>query len=207
MNGKLTPQELARTKELLATRESLQIVAPDLFDPLFEEGEVVDFAKNAVIMSPGSQLRDVYILIDGLVGATYVSGSKIIMYGLAEPGTMLIHGGSFFRVGPSYMQWEAVVSSRAWRMPDSVVRDYMLSNHRFAVWMYGMAENNIRFAEERTFILSDSAEQRYLKLERDLPRRVFRELSSRVVARYLGITEQSLARIKRNLFQNRSERP
>ncbi len=202
MATRLTEKELMRVKTLLATQESLYTVSPSLFDPIVDAAEVVDFAKGAVIMAPGSRIEHVYILTDGLVGATYSSGSKTIMHGLAEPGTLLLHGGSFFGRGPSYVQWEAVVGSRTLRVADAVVRDYLHANHEFAIWMYGMAENNLRFAEERTFILSDSAEKRYLKLERDLPRRVFRELSSRVVARYLGITEQSLARIKRNLLQN-----
>jgi len=198
----LTETEITETKRLLAECESLYRTSPQLFDPLFDAGETVDFAKNDVIMTPGTQLRDVYIIIDGLVGATYVSGSKIIMHGLATPGTMLLHGGSFFRIKPSFMQWEALVNTRTLRIHDNLIRDYLHSNHEFALWMYGMAENYISYSEERAFILSDTAEQRYLKLFHNLPRRIFREMSSRVVARYLGITEQSLSRIKRKLLQS-----
>ncbi len=198
---KLSEREINETKKLLAESESLYKASPELFDPVFDAGEVREFAKNEVIMEPGSQLRDVYIVIDGLVGATYVSGNKIIMHGLATPGTMLLHGGSFFRAKPSFMQWEALVNTRTLRVPDTFIRRYLYENHEFAIWMYGMAENYIHYSEERTYILSDNAEQRYLKLFHNLPRRIFRELSSRVVARYLGITEQSLSRIKRNLVQ------
>ena len=69
-----------------------------------------------------------------------------------------------------------------------------------------MAESNILSAEEKTHILADTAEQRYRKLASNLPRRVFKELSSRVMASYLGITEQSLSRIKRIVIQEDRER-
>lgn len=153
-------------------------------------------------MEPGKSLRDVYIIIDGLVASTYVSGNKLIMHGLATPGTMLLHGGSFFQVRPSFMQWEAMTTTKTLRIPDSVVRDYLMSCHEFAIWMYGMAENYILYSEEKTFILSDSADRRYMKLVKNLPRQVFKELPSRVVASYLGITEQSLSRIKRMILKN-----
>lgn len=203
---KLTEQEIRDTKRLLAESESLYKPSSyALFDPLFDRGEVKIFSRQEVIMQPGKQLRDVYIVIDGLVGSTYVSGNKVIMHGLATPGTMLLHGGSFFQVRPSFMQWEALVTTKTLRIPDSVIRDYLMSDHEFAIWMYGMAENYILYSEEKTFILSDRAEQRYLKLVKNLPRRVFRELPSRVVARYLGITEQSLSRIKRSILKNGQE--
>ncbi|MDE5808119.1 MAG: hypothetical protein K2H76_08370, partial [Muribaculaceae bacterium] len=88
---------------------------------------------------------------------------------------------------------------------DSFIRDYMLKSHEFTLWMHGVAENFILYSEERTLLLADNAEQRYLKLEKNLPRRIFRELPSRVVARYLGITEQSLSRIKRTLLKSDPE--
>lgn len=197
----LTAAEIEETKRLLATFESLHTTSPSLFDPLFEAGEVVVFPKNHVIMEPGAQLRDIYIIVDGLVGATYISENKIVMDGLAVPGTVLLHGGSFFRKSPSFMQWEALVQTKAIRIPDSAIRDYLHSNHEFAIWMYGLAENQNLYNDEKKFILSDSAEQRYLKLFNNLPRKIFRQLSSRVVARYLRITEQSLSRIKRKLIE------
>jgi len=199
---RLSDKDIAETKRLLAETESLYHPDPSLFDPLFEAGEVRRFARQEVIMTPGTMLRDVYIIIDGLVGATYISGSKIRMHGLAMSGTMLLHGGSFFRTSVPMVQWEALVATRTLRVPDSFVRSYLETCHEFAIWMYGMSENNMMLAEERAFILADSAEKQYLKLVRMMPREMFSQLSSRVVARYLGITEQSLSRIRRSLLES-----
>ena len=77
----------------------------------------------------------------------------------------------------------------------------MESSHEFAIWMFGMSENNMMLAEERAMILADSAEKQYLKLARIVPREIFMQLSSRLIARYLGITEQSLSRIRRTLLE------
>lgn len=195
-------QKLAATKQQLAQAESLHRVDASLFDPLFEAGQLHSFTRGDVIMTPGVMLHDVYIIIEGLVGATYISGSKIRMHSFALPGTMLLHGGSFFRSSEPIMQWEALVNTLTLRIPDSFVRSYMADNHQFAMWLYGMSEYNMMLAEERAFILADSAEKQYLKLERILPREVFAQLSSRVIARYLGITEQSLSRIRRSLLDN-----
>ena len=125
------------------------------------------------------------------------SRQEVIM----TPGTMLIHGGSFFRTSEPMMQWEALVPTRAVRVPDSFIRSYMESSHEFAIWMFGMSENNMMLAEERAMILADSAEKQYLKLARIVPREIFMQLSSRLIARYLGITEQSLSRIRRTLLE------
>lgn len=191
-----------KIKKIMSENESLYKVSPSLFDPLFEAGEIVTFPRGYMIMKAGRQLRDVYVIIDGLVGSFYESGSKVILHGLATPGTLLIHGASFFNVKPSFMHWEAVVATTVLRVPDSFIREYLHSCHEFAIWMYGMAENVIMYSEDKAFILSDSAEHRYIKLYENLPRRVFRELPSRMVARYLGITEQSLSRIKRSVLKN-----
>lgn len=201
----ITESETEMLKGLLAESESLYKTTPDLFDPLFEAGRVKEYGRHEVIMQPGVRLRDVHIVIDGLVGATYLSGNKVIMHALATPGTLLLHGGSFFQVRPSFMQWEALVKTRTLCVPDAFVREYLHKSHEFAIWMYGVAENNILHSEEKTYILADCAEQRYRKLAKNLPRRVFRELSSRVMASYLGITEQSLSRIKRTVLRDSSD--
>ena len=164
-----------------------------------------EYARQQIIMHPGQMLREVHIILSGLVGSTYVSGNKVIMNALAIPCTVLLHGGSFFRKRAPQMQWEALVNTRTLCVPDSFIRDYMLKSHEFTLWMHGVAENFILYSEERTLLLADNAEQRYLKLEKNLPRRIFRELPSRVVARYLGITEQSLSRIKRTLLKSDPE--
>ena len=197
----LTNDEIEATKKLLAEKESLHQTSPSLFTPLFEAGKVMEFSRQEILMHPGKQLQEVHIIIDGLVGATYVSGSKVILHGLATPGTMLLHGGSFFQKKPSFMQWEAIAKTKTLCIPHSVIRQYIQQNHEFAIWMYGMAENYILYSEEKIYILSDSAEQRYLKLAKNLPRQVFRELPSRLMASYLGITEQSLSRIKRAILK------
>lgn len=201
----LSQSEIETTKKTLAEFESLFPVSPDLFDPLFEVGEVREYARQEIIMHPGQPLREVHIVLSGLVGSTYVSGNKVVMNAMAIPCTVLLHGGSFFRKRAPLMQWEALVNTRTLAIPDTFIREYMLKNHQFALWMHGVAENFILYSEERAILLADNAEQRYLKLEKNLPRRIFRELPSRVVARYLGITEQSLSRIKRLLLRSDSE--
>lgn len=84
-----------KIKKIMSENESLYKVSPSLFDPLFEAGEIVTFPRGYMIMKAGRQLRDVYVIIDGLVGSFYESGSKVILHGLATPGTLLIHGASF----------------------------------------------------------------------------------------------------------------
>lgn len=202
----LTQEEIDALKKHLDKDESLYEVQPELFDLFFEVGRVKTFGRHEVIMQPGVKVREVYVVIDGLVASTYMSGNKVVMQALATPGTMMLHGGSFFNRRPSFMQWEALVRTRLLCIPETIVRDYLKDNHEFAIWMYGMAENNILSAEEKTHILADTAEQRYRKLASNLPRRVFKELSSRVMASYLGITEQSLSRIKRIVIQEDRER-
>ena len=134
-----------KIKKIMSENESLYKVSPSLFDPLFEAGEIVTFPRGYMIMKAGRQLRDVYVIIDGLVGSFYESGSKVILHGLATPGTLLIHGASFFNVKPSFMHWEAVVATTVLRVPDSFIREYLHSCHEFAIWMYGMAENVIMY--------------------------------------------------------------
>ena len=202
----LTQEEIDALKKHLAEDESLYKVAPELFDLFFEVGRVKTFGRHEVIMQPGVKAREVYVVIDGLVASTYLSGNKVVMHALATPGTLMLHGGSFFNRRPSFMQWEALVRTRLLCIPEAAVRRYMMESHEFALWMHGVSENNILSAEEKTYILADTAEQRYRKLATNLPRRVFKELSSRVMASYLGITEQSLSRIKRIVIQEDRER-
>lgn len=199
---KIDNKQIEAIKEILADNESLHKVSPSLFDPVFEAGEILEFPRGAKIMKAGKPLHDVYIILDGLVSSVYKRGRKEVLHMLATPGTMLIHGASFFNAKPPIMSWEAVVSTTLLRVPDSFIREYIRHSHEFAIWMYGMAENVIMYSEDKAYILSDSAEQRYLNLYENLPRRIFLELPSRVVARYLGITEQSLSRIKRSVLKN-----
>ncbi|MBD5329747.1 MAG: Crp/Fnr family transcriptional regulator [Bacteroides sp.] len=201
----LSQSEIENTKKILSEFESLYPVSPDLFDPLFEVGEVRDYTRQEIIMHPGQQLREVHIVLSGLIGSTYISGNKVVMNAMAIPCTVLLHGGSFFRKRAPMMQWEALVNTRTLCIPDSFIREYMQKSHEFALWMHGVAENFILYSEERAILLSGDAERRYLNLEKNLPRRIFRELPSRVVARYLGITEQSLSRIKRSLLKSESD--
>lgn len=154
------------------------------------------YSKGEMIARTGDKAKTAGIVISGLVRSYYVDkdGNDITQYFAAE-GNWCIDSGM---VGFDEMQanWEAIEDTTVMLfeikdMKDLIIKDEQLKN----LWIF-VLESGMRYKiyRENGFLV-ETATERYVAFRKRYP-----ELAERVplryIATYLGITPESLSRIR-----------
>jgi len=161
--------------------------------------KVKTFQKNEIILSPGEMCTRTYFVLDGLM-RSYSADSKgkvhIIQFApehwwISERNT-LFNEASEFTI-------DAIETTTAVIIP----KDYFLLASQyvpgFETLNSNMLNNAIRFMHKRiNMLLSATAEERYLDFIKLYPNLTLR-VPQWMIASYLGITPESLSRVRKDL--------
>lgn len=175
------------------------------YDMEFEEeilNQVVDFSqiksisKGEIIKNIEDDANTVGIVIDGIVRNYYIDGNgNDITRGFSIAGGMCLDEG-MIGYNKHICMWEAIEDCTLMIIKVSNLRTLILENeHLKSLWINSL-ESAIRYKlyRENAFLV-ESATERYLHFKKHYP-----ELSIKVpqkyIATYLGITPESLSRIR-----------
>jgi CRP-like cAMP-binding protein len=94
---------------------------------------------------------------------------------------------------------DAVEDSEVLLFDGTFFRKLSLITPAFTEFFHRLLQNNVRTLQRRLVLtLSASAEQRYVDFQQTYPT-LARRLPQRMIAAYLGVTPESLSRIRREL--------
>jgi len=175
----------------------------DITDEQFElisgEIKVKTFEKNKVIVSPGDTSPKTFFVTEGLLRSYSVDAKgKANIIQFAPELWWLSERNSFFNE-PSDFFIDAIEPTTALILP----KNYFIDASEHVPCLHDlnntMLNNSIRFMQKRiNMLLSATAEERYLDFMKLYP-----NLSLRVpqwmIASYLGITPESLSRVRKDL--------
>ncbi len=155
------------------------------------------YSKTAVIKNIGDKAQTVGILLSGIVRSYYIDRSgNDITRGFVKPGGMCFDEG-MLGYDKHICVWETVEESTLMICEVSKLKELISGNEKLkSIWI-DLLENALRYKlyRENGFITENAAE-RYLHFKKHFP-----ELLSKVpqkhIATYLGITPESLSRIRR----------
>lgn len=159
------------------------------------------FPKKAILLAKG-QLENYVSFIEKGEVRFYIPAEeqkKEITFGFSFPGEMVSAYDSFLRQAPSLYQIETLSPTTLW----SISYDDL-----HAVYKNTKIGNSVgRIVTEKLYLiksgrehslLTDSAEERYLKLFKDRPN-VIKQIPLKFIASYLGVTPQALSRIRKRI--------
>lgn len=166
-------------------------------EPYFAEKQL---SKNALHLKEGLVANEYMVLQSGFLRAyTYNHEGEEVTTAFYAPGAAVFEVASFFNRVPSKENIQALADSKGWFIT------YEQLNHLFHAYPafreFGRAVLVTGFAALKERMLStitETAEQRYLSLLRTNPD-IFQQAPLKQIASYLGITDTSLSRIRKEV--------
>jgi CRP-like cAMP-binding protein len=116
-----------------------------------------------------------------------------------KPGQMVFEVGSYFRRKPSKENIESITECCIWIGKYESFQNLFHSLPEFREFGRAiLVKGFISFKERTISMITENAEQRYEKLLRDKPD-VFQHVPLKFIASYLGITDTSISRLRKEL--------
>lgn len=178
-------------------------IKEDEYKKIISAHTKVEFSKNDIILNEGEISNAYYLIESGLFRASVVdfNGNEITteFYGQNQ---ILIEVASLFLRTPSKENIQALTNSTAWKVEFDTFQTLFNSIEGFAEWGRTWMSTQLFITKQRSLnMLTQSATKRYLALIKEQPQ-IIKEVPLKYIATYLGITDTSLSRIRKELSTN-----
>ncbi len=163
-----------------------------------EKFEYLEITKNKLIISENKLPKNLFILEKGFI-RSYISDKekKEVTTNIFSPITYVNDVIAFFKQQAANENFQTLTSCKLWKMSFEEVQKNFHSIPEFRELGRMMLINNYSNLKERMLgMIKDSAEERYLKLIKQNPE-IFENVSLKIIASFLGITDSSLSRIRK----------
>ncbi|MEX2605299.1 MAG: Crp/Fnr family transcriptional regulator [Gracilimonas sp.] len=160
----------------------------------------VSVKKNDHFLKAGEVCKTYYCLENGLARG-YVTDQKgnEITTGFYGKHEIVIEVVSLFQQVPAKENLQAVTDSVCWKIDFERFQDIFHTIEAFPEWGRSWMAQNLFACKLRSIsMITDSATDRYLALQKQYPE-IIQQAPLKYIATYLGITDTSLSRIRRNL--------
>lgn len=171
----------------------------DIVEQIVKSALPVEFGRGDVIITGDKSERYIYYIISGAVRSYYIdqNGNDITWYFNVE--NQIVMGENLFNFDSGIHTYEAMENSKMLRFDAYELRRFILADNSLSKVYIRFLEEALNYKISReNSLLSCSATERYIEFKKLYP-----TLEGRVnqyhIASYLGITPESLSRIRRNL--------
>ena len=166
---------------------------------ILDQFEVVEFSKNDYLIELGKTSAFYYFLEEGFLRSYTIDLEGIdITSKFFGPGDIVIDWHSYFLKKPSREPIQALSAGRCWKIRFS---DFMKLFHIEAFREVGrtrLVQNYFELKNHSISVIADHAKDRYLNLLNEKPELVH-NVPLKHLATYLGITDTSLSRIRKEV--------
>ncbi|QDK82358.1 Crp/Fnr family transcriptional regulator [Spirosoma sp. KCTC 42546] len=159
--------------------------------------------KGQTLMEPGRVCTDIYFLTHGVFRMYYVDpDGREINYRFALENNFMVDFQSFLSRKPSHYYWQAMENARGFAFSYNDVQEAYRQSRNWERFGRLMAEQVYQQVNERIELLQFlTPEQRYLHVVATQPALV-NQISQFHLSSYLGVTPESLSRIRKRLSQH-----
>lgn len=165
---------------------------------VFDAHKPITFTKGAPILEIGS-ISDGYLVLESGLMRSYVMdySGKDITTNFFTRNDIVIEVASLFQRIPSQENIEALSDCVCWKIDFQVFQELFHSIEGFREWGRAwMANSLFEFKQRSVTMITNSATDRYKKLMDSKPE-VFQNSPLKYIASYLGVTDTSLSRIRK----------
>lgn len=176
--------------------------APEIRNAITAHFEPVHFTRNTLILEAG-KVSNAYLLLEsGYLRAFTidVEGNEVTT-AFYCPGNVVFEPYSFFMRAPSDENFQAITDCNAWQVSFEQLNMLFHSIPEFRELGRGILVKEFAAYKKRTLaLINRSAEERYAALF-ETSRELFQVAQLKHIASYLGITDTSLSRIRRDFLK------
>lgn len=163
----------------------------------------INFSKGELFLEIGKMANEYYIIEEGLFRsfAFDYKGNEITT-GFYSEEEILIEVSSLFQRIPSIEYLQALSNGSVWKIEFEDFQELFRTIEGFPEWGRAWMTKQLFISKQRSIeMLTKSASERYLMLLNDKPR-IIRQAPLKNIASYLGITDTSLSRIRKEISTN-----
>lgn len=174
-------------------------ITDEQFDLISTDIKIKTFEKNKVVLSPGETNHKIYFVLDGLMRSYSVdSKGKSHVIQFAPEHWWISDRNSVFNE-PSDSFIDVIEPTTVLLLPNNYFNNAAEHVPCLHDLNTTMLHNSIRFMQKRiNMLLSATAEERYLDFIKLYPNLTLR-VPQWMIASYLGITPESLSRVRKDL--------
>ncbi len=173
-------------------------IKEDCILALAEIAENVSFEKKDTILDIGQKQEYLYLILQGMARSFYIDekGNDITKLFMRENEFMI---GEALFMEESLEVFEAIEPMKCLRFQAGVFKNILFSDPMLEKIYIAMLENTIQYKMRREYAFQCmSAKERYKEFQEVYPH-IEERLQQNLIASYLGITKESLSRIRKNI--------
>lgn len=170
------------------------------YELISQKHHLVTFEKGAFILEHSQSLNAYYILLDGCVHsfANNSNGNSTTIY-LFTPHEVVIDVNALFQRKQTVENWQCLTKCTLLQISFEDFQELYHSLYGFREWGRTWMANELFQLKERSIAMrTHSAKERYEELLKNKPY-IFSLVPLKLIASYLGITDTSLSRIRKEL--------
>lgn len=180
-------------KEIIQSHLNIDEETYQAFEQL---SELREYNKNEILSRPGKTVRHIYFLDAGLLRAYRIHEGIEFTHYFINDRWFFTDYTSYLNGSPGMLYLQALSACRCYRFTKTSFDELLRAHPVFERLGRIIAEQAyLRTAERTVEFQTSSLQERYHRLVKRNPE-LFREVPQKYIASYLGVTEQSLSRIK-----------
>jgi CRP-like cAMP-binding protein len=167
---------------------------------LAEKFELLELPKHELLLTENQLSKNTYILESGIIRSfTLDTNGNEVTTNLYAPFCFINDVMAFFKQIPASESFETLTPCRLWKMSYEDVQTNFHGIPEFREFGRMMLITNYAHLKKRMLgMIKDTAENRYLHLMAQQPE-IFQQVPLKIIASYLGITDTSLSRIRKEI--------
>ena len=179
--------------------QSLSLIYP--LSPVFNEYllqklKLVILPKKSFLLREGRVCKNIYFIKKGLARCFYIKEDKEVSSWFMKEGDTIISVESYFTQQPSHENIQAIEDCELFSISFDELQVIYRKFPEFNFIARVLTEKYYTLSEQRLFSLRmQRASERYAHLMNDFPE-IIQRVPSTFIASYLGITLETLSRIK-----------
>jgi CRP-like cAMP-binding protein len=175
-------------------------MSPEKAALMVEKFELVELEKHEFVLTENKFSRNMYILETGFIRSFTLDGKgNEVTTNIYAPFCFINDVLAFFTKQPASESFQTITACKLWKMSYDDVQTNFHAVPEFREFARMMLITNYANLKKRMLgMIKDSAEDRYLKLLQQHPD-IFQNVPLKIIASYLGITDTSLSRIRKNI--------
>jgi CRP-like cAMP-binding protein len=159
--------------------------------------EEVEFEKNEVIKPNGQTEKNAYFILEGACGVFLWKENNFVCLDIVLENNFFADHMSLITEQPSPLETVAIEKTIALKISASNIAKLKKSPFGNILFLLGAENSFVEKQQQQIDLLTKTAEQRYQELMNKNPE-IINRIAQKHIASYLGITTQSLSRIRNN---------
>ncbi|MBC8047734.1 MAG: Crp/Fnr family transcriptional regulator [Fimbriimonadaceae bacterium] len=188
-------------ENLIIFIQSIFPIAKQRLEEIAGHFKEIQISKNDFLLKEGKICNDYLFLEEGFMRAfTYDTDGKEVTTGFFSKNQIVFEVASYFLRTPSKENIQALIDCKGWFITFDQLQFLFHSIPEFREFGRTVLVNGFVFLKQRTLsMINETAEKRYENLMKTKPE-IFQYAPLKNIASYLGITDTSLSRIRKDFL-------